>query len=104
MARRWEQEMTTRKARRGYQEGGFDSVFFCVYTNARLSPVKAERRDLTVGLFLNTSFLQPRSRMLGPAKRELGKRVLFVCASYGQCSDMRSIQPVFREVSERWTN
>ena len=33
-----------------YKTSGFDSVFFRVYTNAVFHPVKAERRDLTVGL------------------------------------------------------
>ncbi|EKM48784.1 uncharacterized protein PHACADRAFT_202401 [Phanerochaete carnosa HHB-10118-sp] len=37
-----------------YKTSGFDSVFFRVYANAEFCPVKAERRDLTVGLMLDT--------------------------------------------------
>ena len=33
-----------------YKTSGIDSLFFQVYTGVRFSPVKAERRDLTVGL------------------------------------------------------
>ncbi|KAI0092232.1 hypothetical protein BDY19DRAFT_929008 [Irpex rosettiformis] len=36
-----------------YKTSGFDSVFFHVYTNVRFSPMKAERRSLTVGLSLD---------------------------------------------------
>ncbi|KIP03942.1 hypothetical protein PHLGIDRAFT_76808 [Phlebiopsis gigantea 11061_1 CR5-6] len=36
-----------------YKTSGFDSVFFRVYANAAFMPVKAERRDLTVGLELD---------------------------------------------------
>ncbi|CCM04279.1 uncharacterized protein FIBRA_06450 [Fibroporia radiculosa] len=36
-----------------YRTSGFDSVFFQIYTGARFSPVRAERRDLTVGLVLD---------------------------------------------------
>ena len=36
-----------------YKTSGFDSVFFHVYTNVRFSPMKAERRGLTVGLSLD---------------------------------------------------
>ena len=36
-----------------YKTSGFDSLFFYVYTNIEFSPVKAERRDLTVGLILD---------------------------------------------------
>ncbi|PCH39561.1 nucleoside triphosphate hydrolase protein [Wolfiporia cocos MD-104 SS10] len=37
-----------------YRTSGFDSVFFQVYTGVEFSPVKAERRDLTVGLVVDT--------------------------------------------------
>ena len=37
-----------------YRTSGFDSVFFQVYTGAEFSPIKAERRSLTVGLNLDT--------------------------------------------------
>ncbi|KAI0696188.1 hypothetical protein BC835DRAFT_1272285 [Cytidiella melzeri] len=36
-----------------YKTSGFDSVFFHVYTSVRFSPMKAERRGLTVGLLLD---------------------------------------------------
>lgn len=36
-----------------YRSSGHDSVFFQVYTGAQFTPVKAERRDLTVGLRLD---------------------------------------------------
>ncbi|KZT03360.1 uncharacterized protein LAESUDRAFT_366011 [Laetiporus sulphureus 93-53] len=37
-----------------YRTSGFDSVFFQLYTGVQFSPVKAERRDLTVGLAIDT--------------------------------------------------
>lgn len=37
-----------------YKTSGFDSVFFQVYTGVRFSPLKAERRDLTVGLEIDS--------------------------------------------------
>ncbi|KAH9934854.1 uncharacterized protein B0H18DRAFT_951386 [Fomitopsis serialis] len=37
-----------------YRTTGYDSVFFQVYTGVEFSPVKAERRNLTVGLNLDT--------------------------------------------------
>lgn len=37
-----------------YRTSGFDSVFFQVYTGVEFSPVKAERRNLTVGLSVDT--------------------------------------------------
>lgn len=36
-----------------YKTSGFDSVFFIVYANAVFAPVRAERRDLTVGLWID---------------------------------------------------
>ncbi|GBE80241.1 hypothetical protein SCP_0214510 [Sparassis crispa] len=37
-----------------YRSSGYDSVFFQLYTNVEFLPVKAERRDLTVGLLVDT--------------------------------------------------
>ncbi|OSX56354.1 hypothetical protein POSPLADRAFT_1037619 [Postia placenta MAD-698-R-SB12] len=37
-----------------YRTSGFDSVFFQLYTGIEFAPVRAERRDLTVGLVLDT--------------------------------------------------
>lgn len=37
-----------------YKTSGFDSVFFHVYTGVKFCPLKAERRNLTVGLSLDT--------------------------------------------------
>lgn len=37
-----------------YRTTGFDSVFFQVYTGVEFSPLKAERRNLTVGLVVDT--------------------------------------------------
>ncbi|EED83477.1 predicted protein [Postia placenta Mad-698-R] len=37
-----------------YRTSGFDSVFFQLYTGVEFAPVRAERRDLTVGLMLDT--------------------------------------------------
>ncbi|TFY64195.1 hypothetical protein EVJ58_g2786 [Rhodofomes roseus] len=37
-----------------YRTTGYDSVFFQVYTGVEFSPVKAERRNLTVGLSFDT--------------------------------------------------
>ncbi|KAF5314903.1 hypothetical protein D9619_007516 [Psilocybe cf. subviscida] len=36
-----------------YKTSGHDSVFFFVYTNVEFAPVQAERRDLTVSLWLD---------------------------------------------------
>jgi hypothetical protein len=36
-----------------YKTSGLNSVFFHLYTGARFAPVKAERRNFTVGLLLN---------------------------------------------------
>jgi hypothetical protein len=36
-----------------YKTSGFDSVFFQLYTGARFAPLKAERRNFTVGLMLD---------------------------------------------------
>ncbi len=36
-----------------YKTSGFDSVFFHVYTNVQFCPMRAQRRDLTVGLSLD---------------------------------------------------
>ncbi|KAI0956522.1 hypothetical protein AcW1_005178 [Taiwanofungus camphoratus] len=36
-----------------YRTSGYDSVFFQIYTNVEFTPVKAERRDLTVGLLMD---------------------------------------------------
>jgi hypothetical protein len=37
-----------------YRTSGIDSVFFQLYTGARFAPVKAERRNFTTGLFLDS--------------------------------------------------
>ncbi|KAI0338622.1 hypothetical protein BDW22DRAFT_1362689 [Trametopsis cervina] len=37
-----------------YKTSGFDSVFFHVYTGVKFCPLRAERRNLTVGLSLDT--------------------------------------------------
>ncbi|KZT65176.1 hypothetical protein DAEQUDRAFT_539533 [Daedalea quercina L-15889] len=37
-----------------YRTSGYDSVFFQVYTGVEFSPIKAERRNLTVGLSIDT--------------------------------------------------
>lgn len=47
-------EQVLAKGGGAYKTSGFDSVFFRVYANADFTPVKAERRDLTVGLELDT--------------------------------------------------
>ena len=47
-------EQVLAKGGGAYKTSGFDSVFFRLYANASFLPVKAERRDLTVGLELDT--------------------------------------------------
>ena len=47
-------EQVLAKGGGAYKTTGYDSVFFRVYANAEFCPVKAERRDLTVGLMLDT--------------------------------------------------
>ncbi|GJJ08042.1 hypothetical protein Clacol_002249 [Clathrus columnatus] len=37
-----------------YKTSGLNSLFFFIYTNVEFAPVKAERRDLTVGLVMDT--------------------------------------------------
>lgn len=46
-------EQVLAKGGGAYKSTGYDSAFFRVYSNATFSPVKAERRDLTVGLELD---------------------------------------------------
>lgn len=46
-------EQVLTKGGGAYKTSGYDSVFFRVYANATFTPVKAERRDLTVGLELD---------------------------------------------------
>lgn len=43
-----------------YRSSGKDSVFFQVYTNAQFTPVKAEHRNFTVGLSLDSPPGAPR--------------------------------------------
>ncbi|GJJ08048.1 hypothetical protein Clacol_002255 [Clathrus columnatus] len=49
-------KLETVLAKRGgpYKTTGFDSLFFFVYTNVEFAPVNAERRELTVGLILDS--------------------------------------------------
>ena len=49
-----------------YKTSGLNSVFFHLYTGARFAPLKAERRNFTVGLILDTP--------PGPARDQSGKR------------------------------
>ena len=61
-----------------YKTTGYDSVMFQVYTNCAFSPVKAERKDLTVGLTMDTPPTGP-ARDKSAEKRykywEQGKRL-----------------------------
>jgi hypothetical protein len=49
-----------------YKTSGFNSVFFQLYTGARFAPLKAERRNFTVGLMLDSPS--------GAARDESGKK------------------------------
>jgi len=49
-----------------YKTSGLNSVFFHLYTGARFAPLKAERRNFTVGLILDTP--------PGAARDQSGKR------------------------------
>lgn len=55
------QELLTKRGG-AYKTSGFDSLFFHIYTNVEFSPVKAERRDLTVGLSLDAPDGAPRDK------------------------------------------
>ena len=45
-----------------YKTSGFNSVFFQLYTGAHFAPLKAERRNFTVGLMLDSPPGAPRDR------------------------------------------
>lgn len=45
-----------------YKTSGLNSVFFHLYTGARFAPLKAERRNFTVGLILDTPPGAPRDQ------------------------------------------
>ena len=49
-----------------YKSSGFNSVFFQLYTGARFAPLKAERRNFTVGLVLDA----PRGAARGKDKKK----------------------------------
>src|SRR6266404_3876179 len=49
-----------------YKTSGFNSVFFQMYTGARFAPLKAERRNFTVGLLLDAP--------AGPSRDKSGKK------------------------------
>src|SRR6266702_25623 len=57
-----EKLLSPKKKGGAYKTSGANSVFFQLYTGARFAPVRAERRNFTVGLILDSPPCAPRDQ------------------------------------------
>ncbi|KAI0056438.1 hypothetical protein BV25DRAFT_1872764 [Artomyces pyxidatus] len=63
-------EEVLRKGGGAYKTSGLNSVFFHLYTNARFAPVRAERRNFTIGLLVDSP---PTGAARDPSAKKRGE-------------------------------